>query len=330
MSHDTSKAVCFSDVQVAAARLRGVAHVTPVFTSEFANTRTGSTVYFKMENFQKSGSFKIRGAYNAISQLGPHEKKAGVVAYSSGNHAQAVALAAGVLDVRATVVMPIDAPAAKMAATNAYGAEVVTYDRRTGDREAIAAAIGRRTGASLIPPFDHPDVISAQGTIVSELVAQVGALDYLYVPVGGGGLIAGCALAASALSPLCRVIGVEPEAGDDVRRSFESGEIVSIPTPATIADGAQTRRVGDLPFPIIQSHVARFVTVSDDELRAQMRFFLERMKVVVEATGCLGAAAVFKDPPRDARIGVIVSGGNVSVGVPEPRPRLGPACLSIT
>ena len=318
-------------IRAAASRLRGVVRTTPVLTSNRADAEVGAQVFFKMESFQKGGSFKIRGAYNAISQLSSAKRKAGVVAYSSGNHAQAVAIAAAMLDVAATVVMPSDAPPAKLSATRAYGARIVSYDRQVGDREAIAREIMEQTGASLIPPYDHPDVIAGQGTLAVELIEEVGPLDYLYVPVGGGGLIAGCALACAALAPACRVVGVEPEAGDDVRRSFERGAIVSIPTPMTIADGAQTCRVGDIPFPIIRSHVHRVTTVSDDALRAQMLFFLERMKVVVEATGCLGAAAAFKERPQAARVGVVVSGGNVSVRLAQaPSGGGGPVHLAIS
>ncbi|PZU48206.1 MAG: threo-3-hydroxy-L-aspartate ammonia-lyase [Sphingomonas sp.] len=301
----------FADILTAAERIDGVANRTPVFTSRRTDAALGASLFYKMENFQRGGAFKFRGAYNALSVLGPEGRAAGVVAFSSGNHAQAVALAASLLDCAATIVMPADAPASKRAATAGYGAKVVLFDRRTEDREAIARAICAETGAVLLPPFDHRDIIAGQGTATLELLRETGPLDYLYVPVGGGGLLAGCALAAAELSPGCKVIGVEPEAGDDVRRSFESGTIVSIDTPDTIADGAQTRRMGELPFAIMQRHVHSIMTVSDDQLRAQMRQSLERMKLVVEPTACLGMAAALIATPPGARAGIIVSGGNV-------------------
>ncbi len=318
------KTPTFADVEQAAERLAGVAHVTPVMTSREADRRAGARLFFKMESLQKGGAFKFRGAYNAVSQLSPDARKAGVVAFSSGNHAQAIALAAHMLGVRATLIMPEDAPAAKLAATRSYGPEVVLYNRHTGNREAIAAEFVARTGATLIPPFDHPDIIAGQGTATLELIQAVGPLDYLYVPVGGGGLISGSALAAHALSPGCRVVGVEPQAGDDARRSLESGTIVSIPTPVTIADGAQTGRVGDLTFAIMRLLVNSITVVDDDALRRQMAFFMERMKVVVEPTGCLGAAAAMAMAPAGARVGVIVSGGNVDIMPPSKDHRSGP------
>lgn len=301
----------FADIIAAAKRISGVANRTPVFTSRRTDAETGARLFYKMENFQRGGAFKFRGAYNALSRLGPSGRAAGVVAYSSGNHAQAVALAANLLGCRATIVMPADAPLGKRAATAGYGAEIVLFDRRTEDREAIARAISTRTGAVLIPPFDNADIIAGQGTATLELIQEIGQLDYLFVPVGGGGLLAGSALAAAELSPGCKVIGVEPEAGDDVRQSFASGQIVSIETPETIADGAQTRRMGNLPFAIMQRHVHAIHTVSDDALRAQMRLSLERMKLVVEPTACLGMAAALQSSPVGARVGVLVSGGNV-------------------
>ncbi|RYY27554.1 MAG: threo-3-hydroxy-L-aspartate ammonia-lyase [Sphingomonadales bacterium] len=303
----------FADLEAAVARIRGAAHRTPVFTSRRTDSEVGASLFYKMENFQRAGAFKFRGAYNALSRLGAAGRAAGVVAYSSGNHAQAVALAASLLACRATIVMPADAPASKRAATAGYGAEIVLFDRRTEDREAIARAIAEREGAVLLPPFNHIDIIAGQGTATIELIEEVGPLDYLFVPVGGGGLLAGSALAAAALSPGCKVIGVEPEAGDDVRQSFERGEIVSIDTPDTIADGAQTKRMGELPFAIMQSHVHSIMTVSDDALRAQMLVSLERLKVVVEPTACLGMAAALIASPPGARVGILVSGGNVDI-----------------
>lgn len=303
----------YADVESAAARIAGIAHRTPVLTSSRADLATGARLFFKMESLQKGGAFKFRGAFNAISRLDSEARRRGIVAYSSGNHAQAAALASRLLGVRATIVMPDDAPAGKLAATRGYGARVVTYDRHDGDREAIAAELVAREGFTLIPPFDHPHVIAGQGTAARELIEEVGPLDYLYVPVGGGGLISGVALAAAALSPGCRVIGVEPQAGDDARRSLAAREIVRIPTPATIADGAQTRSVGGITFAVMREHVAAITTASDDALRRQMRFFLEAMKQLVEPTGCLGAAAAMAEAPKGARVGVIVSGGNVDV-----------------
>jgi len=307
--------VTFADVEAAAARLAGVVHRTPVLTSRTADARTGARLFFKCENLQRMGAFKFRGAFNALARFTPAQRAAGVIAYSAGNHAQGIALGARLLDMQAVIVMPKDAPALKIAATRGYGAEVVLYDRYTESREAIGDAIAAERGMTLVPPFDHPDVIAGQGTAAMELFQQAGPLDALVVCVGGGGLIAGCALAARALSPGCRVIGVEPEAGDDVRRSLAEGRRVRIDVPVTIADGAQTQQVGELTFPIIREHVAQVVTVSDAQLVATMRFFAERMKLVVEPTGCLAAAALLEAglPVAGQRVGVIVSGGNIGV-----------------
>jgi threonine dehydratase len=306
-------AVSYLDVADAARILEGVAHRTPVLTSRHADEQTSARLFFKCENFQRIGAFKFRGAYHAISRLNDEQKRQGVVAFSSGNHAQAVALAARLLDVQATIVMPHDAPAMKLAATKGYGADVVTYHREREDREAIANQLVATRGLQLIPPFDHPHVIAGQGTAAKELIEETGPLDYLFVCLGGGGLISGCAIAAAHLSPGCKVIGVEPEAGDDAQQSLRTGRIVEIPLPRTIADGAQSQRVGKLVFPILQTYVNDIVTVSDDQLRQQMRFFVERMKIVVEPTGCLAAAAVMHKAIdiSGARIGIIISGGNV-------------------
>jgi threonine dehydratase len=284
-----------------------------VLTSRHVDASVGAQVFFKCENFQRVGAFKFRGAYNALSRLDATERHGGVVAFSSGNHAQAVALAARLLELPATIVMPRDAPPAKLAATRGYGAEVILYDRASGDREAIAREVLAARGGTLIPPFDHADVIAGQGTVAKELIEEVGALDFLFVCVGGGGLISGCALAAAQLSPTCQVIGVEPEAGNDAQQSLRSGKIVRIPVPQTIADGAQTPAVGQLTFPIMRRLVADIVTVSDEQLRAQMRLFATRMKIIVEPTGCLAAAAVMNQrvPVQGKRVGVVVSGGNV-------------------
>ncbi len=305
----------YEDVLRAEQAIAGVAHHTPVLTSSTADAMTGATLFFKCENFQRMGAFKFRGAYNAIRSLDPTQRRAGVLAFSSGNHAQAIALSARLLGVKATIVMPADAPAAKLAATRDYGGEVITYDRFREDRAALARRIADERGLTLIPPFDHPMVIAGQGTAAKELLDETGALDALVVCVGGGGLIGGCALAAAAIAPRCDVIGVEPAAGDDMRQSFDRGEIVEIPVPQTIADGAMTTRPGELTFPIVRRHVRRIVTVDDAKLVRTMRFFAERMKMIVEPTGCLAAAAVLWGdlPLRGRRVGVIVSGGNVDL-----------------
>jgi len=301
----------------AAERLRDVAHRTPVTTSRTADHMAGTRVFFKCENYQRVGAFKFRGAYNAISKLGQRSRGTGVLTYSSGNHAQAIALAGGLLGVKTTIVMPEDAPKGKVTATKGYGGEIVFYDRYKEDREALARALAAERAATLIPPFDHPDVIAGQGTAAKELMEAVGRLDFLFVCLGGGGLLAGSALAAAALSPGCAVIGVEPEAGNDGQRSLRSGALTVLDAvPATIADGAQTTRLGDYTFPVIQRLVSDIVTVSDEQLVETMRFFAERMKMVVEPTGCLAAAAVLHgvvDVSGGRRVGVIVSGGNVDL-----------------
>lgn len=305
----------FADVRLAASRLAGVAHRTPVLRSATADAITGAQLFFKCENLQRMGAFKFRGAYNAIAALDDIGRRAGVLAFSSGNHAQAIALAARLLGVKATIVMPADAPAAKLAATRGYGGEVVTYDRFTEDREAISNRLAAERGLTLIPPYDHAEVIAGQGTAAMELLEDVGPLDALFVCLGGGGLLSGSLLAASAMAPDCAVFGVEPEAGDDARQSLRAGRIVTIPVPKTIADGAMTTHLGRLTFPIIRDHVRDILTVSDARLVEQMRFFAERMKIVVEPTGCLAAAAAF-DAARawqGKRVGVIVSGGNVDL-----------------
>lgn len=303
------------DVRAAAARLRGHARRTPVLTSRRVDEELLTSVFFKCENFQRMGAFKFRGAFNALSRLGDDARRAGVVAYSSGNHAQAVALSARILGMPATIVMPHDAPASKVAATLGYGAGIVRYDRFTEDRAAIGAALAAERGLTLVPPYDHPDVIAGQGTAALELFEDVGELDALFVCLGGGGLLSGSALAAGLLSPGCRLYGVEPEAGDDGRRSFRTGEIVRIPTPDTIADGAQTQALGELTFPIIRRDVTDVHTVSDAELVDAMRVFASTLKIVVEPTGCLAFAALRRLAPafRGQRVGVIVSGGNVDL-----------------
>ncbi|MBD8541990.1 threo-3-hydroxy-L-aspartate ammonia-lyase [Oxalobacteraceae sp. CFBP 8761] len=305
----------YDDVVQAAERIAGAAHRTPVLTSRTVNEEFGAEVFFKCENMQRMGAFKFRGGYNALAKFSPEQRRAGVVAFSSGNHAQAIALSARLLDIPATIIMPEDAPAAKVAATRGYGATVVTYDRYTEDREQIGRALAERDGLTLIPPYDHADVIAGQGTAAKELFDEVGPLDAFFVCLGGGGLLSGSALATRALSPGCLLYGVEPEAGNDGQQSFRTGQIVHIDTPRTIADGAQTQHLGQLTFPIIQRDVDDILTVSDDELVACMRFFAERMKIVVEPTGCLGFAAArkMKDSLRGKRIGVLVSGGNIDL-----------------
>jgi threonine dehydratase len=307
--------VSYDDVAAAAERLEGVAHRTPVATSREADALAGAQVFFKCENLQRIGAFKFRGAYNAIAQIPADRKSRGVVTHSSGNHAQAIALSSKLAGIPAVIVMPDDAPVAKVAATRGYGAEIVFYDRTTGNREAIAEGIARERGMTLIPPYDHPQVVAGQGTAAKELIEEVGALDYLFVCLGGGGLLSGCAIAASALSPDCRVIGVEPEAGNDGQQSLRAKKIVEIPVPATIADGARTTHVGEVNLPIMLRHVHDIVTVSDAELVKTMRFFIERMKLVVEPTGCLAASAVLAGRPelKGKRVGVIISGGNVDL-----------------
>jgi threonine dehydratase len=305
----------FADVRAAAQRIKGIAHRTPVLTSRTADARTGASLFFKCENLQRVGAFKFRGAYNAIANLDEAQRRRGVITFSSGNHAQAMALAGQLQGVRVTVIMPHDAPAMKVAATRGYGGEVVFYDRFKEDREAMGRERAEQGGLALIPPFDHPDVIAGQGTAALELIEEVGPLDVLVVPLGGGGLLAGCALAARSLSPDCDVIGVEPEAGNDGQQSFRKGEVVRIPVPQTIADGAMTTSLGAHTFAVIRALVGDIVTVPDPTLVAAMRFFLERMKIVVEPTGCLAAASVLEGlyPCAGKRVGVVLSGGNIDL-----------------
>ncbi|WP_410750938.1 threo-3-hydroxy-L-aspartate ammonia-lyase [Citrobacter sp. U14242] len=305
----------YHDVAAAAERIAGYANKTPVMTSRTVNEEFGAEVFFKCENFQRMGAFKFRGAMNALRQFTSEQSMAGVVAFSSGNHAQAIALSAKLLGIPATIIMPHDAPAAKVAATKGYGGHVVMYDRYTEDREKIGRDLAEKQGLTLIPPYDHPHVIAGQGTATKELIEEVGALDALFVCLGGGGLLSGSALAARHLSPDCLIYGVEPEAGNDGQQSFRSGKIVHIDTPKTTADGAQTQHLGQHTFPLIQKHVNDILTVSDDELIAAMKFIAERMKMVVEPTGCLGfaAARARKADLRGKKIGIIISGGNVDI-----------------
>jgi threonine dehydratase len=313
-------AIGFDDVRGAAERLAGVAQRTPALRSRQADERTGAQVFFKCENLQRMGAFKFRGAYNALSRFTPQQRRAGAIAFSSGNHAQAVALSARLLGMPSVIVMPQDAPQAKLDATRGYqqgraGSEVVLFDRYTQDREALCRRLADERGMTMIPPFDHPHVMAGQGTAALELIEEVGALDALLVCVGGGGLISGCAVAAKHLLPAIAVYGVEPEAGNDTQQSLRRGEIVKIDTPRTIADGAQTQSSGKLTFPVIQALVKDVLTVSDAQLVQTMRFFAARMKLVVEPTGCLAAAALLEGAVelRGQRVGVIVSGGNVDL-----------------
>lgn len=305
----------YDDVVAAAGRIAGHAHKTPVITSRTVNADFGAEVFFKCENLQRMGAFKFRGAFNALSRFSPEQRKAGVVAFSSGNHAQAIALSARLLGIPATIVMPLDAPAAKVAATKGYGGHVVLYDRYTEDREEIGRTLAARHGLTLVPPYDHADVLAGQGTAAKELFEEVGPLDALFVPLGGGGLLSGTALATRALAPQCQLYGVEPEAGNDGQRSLRSGEIVHIPTPQTIADGAQTQHLGHITFPIIRRDVTDILTASDHELVEAMGFMAARMKLLAEPTGCLGfaAARARADTLKGRRVGIIVSGGNVDL-----------------
>lgn len=305
----------YDDVVAAAKRIEGHANMTPVMTSRTVNEEFGAELYFKCENFQRMGAFKFRGAFNALSKFSAEQRKAGVVAFSSGNHAQAIALSAKILGISATILMPHDAPAAKVAATKGYGGQVVFFDRYTEDREQIGRDLAAKHGLTLIPSYDHVDVLTGQGTAAKELFEEVGPLDAFFVPLGGGGLLSGCALATRALSPDCKIYGVEPEAGDDGQRSFRTGSIVHIDTPKTIADGAQTQHLGKYTFPIILQEVYDVLTATDAELIECMRFMATRMKLIVEPTGCLGFAAArkMKDELQGKRIGVLISGGNVDM-----------------
>jgi threonine dehydratase len=305
----------YADVERAAEQIARVAHRTPAVTSRTVNERTGAQVFFKCENLQRTGAFKFRGAYNALARLSPDQRRRGVVTYSSGNHAQAVALAGRLLEIPRVIVMPADAPAVKRAATLDYGAEIVTYDRAHEDREAIGWRIARERGLTLVPPFDHPDIIAGQGTVARELIQDVGTLDLLLVPCGGGGLLSGSALTAHTLAPACRIVGVEPAKGDDATRSFRMKTLQRVENPETVADGARTSSLGTLTFPLVLDLVSDMTTVDDRTLLKAMFFLWERLKLIVEPTGALGAAALL-DPDvlaGAARIGVILSGGNIDL-----------------
>ena len=305
----------YDDVLAAAGRIAGHAHRTPVMTSRLLDEELGAQVFFKCENLQRMGAFKFRGAFNALARFTPAQRKAGVVAFSSGNHAQGIALSARLLGIPATILMPQDAPASKIAATRGYGAEVVIFDRFKDDREQLCRDLAQQRGMTLIPPYDHADVLAGQGTAAKELFEEVGPLDAFFVPLGGGGLLSGSALATRALSPACKLYGVEPEAGNDGQQSFRKGSIVHIDTPKTIADGAQTQHVGNITFPIIRRDVDDVLTATDAELVECMRFMAARMKLLVEPTGCLGLAAArkMKADLQGKRVGVLLSGGNVDL-----------------
>jgi threonine dehydratase len=307
--------VTFDDIEAAARRIAGAAKVTPVMSSGSLDQRLEARVFLKCETFQRAGAFKFRGAYNAISRLPETDRRRGILTYSSGNHAQAVALASRLLGAKATVVMPTNAPAAKRKATEGYGARVVAYDPAHEDREEVARRLQADGDPVLIPPFDHPDVVAGQGTSAMELIDEIGTLDLLLVPCGGGGLLSGSAIAAKRLSPGCRVVGVEPEAGDDATRSFRTGTLHTVRNPKTIADGARTPSLGAVTFPLVRQYVDDMVTVSDEDLLRAMRFLWERMKLVVEPTGALGLAAAWKGAldVGGKRVGVILSGGNVDL-----------------
>jgi len=305
----------YDDVVSAAGQIEGHALRTPVLTSEALDAETGAQFFFKAENLQRIGAFKFRGAFNALTRFSDEQKKRGVIAFSSGNHAQAVALSAKLLGISATILMPEDAPQSKLEATRGYGANVITFNRYKDDRDALTNRLAEEGGLTLIPPYNHPHIIAGQGTATKELIEEVGPLDALFVCVGGGGLIAGSALAAKALSPDCAVYGVEPEAGNDVQQSLRAGKIVRIDTPQTLADGAQTQAPGDLTFAIIREKVTDVLAVSDQALVDGMKFFARQMKLVVEPTGCLAFAGArqMADQLRGKRVGVIVSGGNVDL-----------------
>lgn len=308
--------VDYGHIEAAANHLRGVAHKTPVMTSRTVDEMTQSQVFFKGENFQRTGSFKFRGAYNALVQLSPDQKDQGVVTYSSGNHAQAIALASQLLGISATIIMPEDAPEVKQKATRGYGAEVILYDKHEISREELAATLSRDRHLTVIPPYDCAEVIAGQGTTAKELIEEVGELDALLVCCGGGGLLSGCAIAAKTLSPKCRVIGVEPANADDAARSFHSKQLHRIHNPDTIADGARTPSLGELTFPLVLHYVDDLVTVSESAILQTMFFLWERMKIVVEPTGALAAAALLEGMVSRGdhqRVGVIISGGNVDV-----------------
>ncbi|MBJ2107983.1 threo-3-hydroxy-L-aspartate ammonia-lyase [Proteus terrae] len=305
----------YKDVAEAHQRILPYLNKTPVLTSRTINELTGAQFYFKCENFQRMGAFKFRGAMNALSQFNDQQRKNGVVTFSSGNHAQAIALSAKLLGIPATIIMPEDAPKAKMEATKGYGGRVITYNRYTEDREDIGQQLAQKESLTLIPPHDHPHIIAGQGTAAKELFDEVGELDMLFVPLGGGGLLSGSLLSTKALSPQCKIYGVEPLAGNDGQQSLRKGEIIHIDTPKTIADGAQTQHLGNYTFEIIRNNVDDILTATDEELISAMQFYAQRMKIIVEPTGCLSLAAArqFGDKLKGKKIGIIISGGNVDI-----------------
>jgi threonine dehydratase len=305
----------FADVESAARQLAGVVHRTPVVTSRTVNARTNADVFFKCENLQRAGAFKFRGAYNALSRLSPEERRRGVVAYSSGNHAQAVALAGQLLDIPRVIVMPNDAPTVKRLATEGYGGEVVLYDRHHEDREAIGRELAATRGLTVIPPYNHPHIAAGAGTAALELLQEIPAIDLLLVPCGGGGLLSGSALAAHGYAPRCQVVGVEPAAGDDATRSFRTKALQTVDNPQTVADGARTPSLGSITFPLILEHVADMVTVDDATLLQSMFYLWERLKLLVEPTGALAAAAVLNGliPLAGRRVGIVLTGGNLDL-----------------
>ncbi|MBW4669527.1 MAG: threo-3-hydroxy-L-aspartate ammonia-lyase [Cyanomargarita calcarea GSE-NOS-MK-12-04C] len=307
--------VTIRDVEAAAKHLAGIAHCTPVLTSRTVNQRTQTQAFFKCENFQRTGSFKFRGAYNALSQLSVEQKHSGVLTFSSGNHAQAIALSGQLLNIPTTIVMPDDAPAVKQTATRGYGAEVILYNKWETNREELAQNLSQQRGLTLIPPYDYPHVVAGQGTAAKELIEEVGELDLLLVCCGGGGLLSGSAISAKSLSPNCKIIGVEPERADDATRSFYSKTLQTVNNPDTIADGARTPSLGKITFPLVLEYVDDMVTVSEEAILRTMFFMWERLKIVVEPTGVLAAAALLEGVVKikQGRVGVIISGGNVDL-----------------
>ncbi|AYY80620.1 threo-3-hydroxy-L-aspartate ammonia-lyase [Proteus vulgaris] len=305
----------YKDVAEAHQRIQPYLNKTPILTSRTINELTGAQFYFKCENFQRMGAFKFRGAMNALSQFNDQQRKNGVVTFSSGNHAQAIALSAKLLGIPATIIMPEDAPKAKIEATKGYGGHVLTYNRYTENREEIGQQLAQKKGLTLIPPYDHPHIIAGQGTVAKELFDEVGELDMLFVPLGGGGLLSGSLLSTKALSPQCKIYGVEPLAGNDGQQSLRKGEIIHIDTPKTIADGAQTQHLGNYTFEIIRNNVDDILTATDEELISAMQFYAQRMKIIVEPTSCLSLAAThqFGGKLKGKKIGIIISGGNVDI-----------------
>ena len=312
---DLADSVRYSDIEDAAARLAGQAHRTPVVTSRTLDARVSARLFFKCENLQRMGAFKFRGAFNALSRLDDAARKRGVLTFSSGNHAQAIALAGRELSIPTTIIMPTDAPKVKLDATRGYGGEVIQYDRATHSREDLSTQMAEARGLTIIPPYDHPHIIAGQGTTARELIEDVAGLDLLLVPCGGGGLLSGCAVAAAAMAPGCRVIGVEPAAGDDATRSFKTGVLQTVHNPETIADGARTSSLGTLTFPLVRRYVSDMVTVTDEQLISAMATLWERLKLIVEPTGALAAAAVLHGivPVAGKRVGIVLSGGNVEL-----------------